>query len=90
MLGSPETNGVYADEEVRAQVLDVEAWRNPGNDKFVDEYTGEALPREGVLQARYVEMDGFHEEVGSVEVCLNKRSSEQNGTAANRHSVGRC
>eukprot|EP00971_Amphidinium_carterae_P286795 5694003-Amphidinium_carterae.1 len=42
MLGSLGDEEV--DRPVDAPILDTEAWRDPGNDKFVDEYTGEDLP----------------------------------------------
>eukprot|EP00971_Amphidinium_carterae_P095932 1898395-Amphidinium_carterae.1 len=80
LFGSPS--------ELGAPVLDAEAWRDPGNERFVDEYTGEEPPRWRLESKTCV--NGLHEEVGCLDLRFNEGSSCQDRATTNRNSLGRC
>eukprot|EP00971_Amphidinium_carterae_P342120 6481314-Amphidinium_carterae.3 len=76
--------GVHVDEEVDVPVLDVEASHDPGNDKFVDEYTREELHKElkdGILKARCAEMD-FMRRLGVWTYASTKEAVAKTGPQA--------
>eukprot|EP00971_Amphidinium_carterae_P273654 5430936-Amphidinium_carterae.1 len=58
--------------------LDVEAWRDPGSEKFANEYTGEEFPRDGVLEARHAEMD-FMRDLGVWTYASTKEAVAKTG-----------